>query len=109
MRKSCSPSQATTLTYFENFTRLQTNFGHPKLSGKCYVTPLDIIQCQISSTGEKGKEKHELSKLEFLEKFSANDFALSDLEDDTSRSLNKGGMADLLLLRTLLAIRQKCK
>ena len=47
------------------------------------------------------------SKLEFQEKFSANNFVLSDAEDNTSRPLNRGGIADLLLLRTLLAIHQK--
>ena len=44
---------------------------------------------------------------DFLEKFSGNNFALSDAEDNTYGSLNRGGIADLLLLRTLLAIRQK--
>ena len=40
---------------------------------------------------------------------SANNFALSDLEDNTSGPLNRGGTAELLLLRTLLAIRQKSR
>ena len=57
--------------------------------------------------GKTGKEIPELSRLEFLEKFSANNFALSDAEDNTSGPLNRGGIADLPLLRTLLAIRQK--
>ena len=57
--------------------------------------------------GKTGKEIPQSSRLEFLEKFSANSFALSDAEDNTSRSLNRGGIADLLLLRTLWAIRQK--
>ena len=47
------------------------------------------------------------SRFEFLEKFSANNSALSDAEDNTSRLLNRGGIADLLSLRTLLAIHQK--
>ena len=59
--------------------------------------------------GKTGKEIHESSKLEFLEKFRGNNFALSDAEDNTSRSLNRGGIADLPLLRTLLAIRQKSR
>ena len=59
--------------------------------------------------GKTGKEIPELSRLEFLEKFSANNFALSDVEDKTSRPLNRGGIADLPLLRTLLAIRQKSR
>ena len=47
------------------------------------------------------------SRLEFLEKFLANNFALLEAEDNTSGSLNWGGIADLPLLRTLLAICQK--
>ena len=49
------------------------------------------------------KEIPDSSRLEFLEKFSANNFALSDAEDNTSGLLNRGGI-DLLLLKTLLAI-----
>ena len=49
------------------------------------------------------------SRFEFLEKFIANNFALSDAEDNTSGPLNRGGMTDLPLLRTLLAIRQKSR
>ena len=42
-----------------------------------------------------------------MEKFLARNFALSDAEDNSSGPLNRGGIADLPLLRTLLAIRQK--
>ena len=49
----------------------------------------------------------ESSRLEFLGKFSANNFALSYAEDNTSGLLNRGGIRDLTLLRTLLAICQK--
>ena len=59
--------------------------------------------------GKTGKEIPESSRLEFTEKFSANNFALSDAEDNTSGPLNRGGIADLPLLRTLLAIRQKSR
>ena len=59
--------------------------------------------------GKTGKEIPESSRLEFLEKFSANNFALSDAEDNTSGPLNRGGIADLPLLRTLLAIHQKSR
>ena len=48
------------------------------------------------------KEIPESSRLEFLEKFSANNFALSDAEDNTSRPLSRGGIADLPLLRATL-------
>ena len=42
--------------------------------------------------GKTGKEIPELSRLEFLEKFLANNFALSDAEDNTSGTLNRGGI-----------------
>ena len=61
----------------------------------------------VLEEGKTGKEIPESSRLEFLEKFSANNFALSYAEDNTSGPLNRGGIADLPLLRTLLAICQK--
>ena len=48
--------------------------------------------------GKTGKEIPESSRLEFLEKFSANNFALSDAAYNNSRPLNRGGLADLPLL-----------
>ena len=57
--------------------------------------------------GKTGKEIPESSRLEFLEKVSANNFSLSDAEDNTTRLLNIGDIADFPLLRTLLAICQK--
>ena len=49
------------------------------------------------------------TRIEFLQKFSGNNFALSDAEDNTSGLLNRRGIADLPLLRTLLAICQKSR
>ena len=43
------------------------------------------MQSQISSRRETGKEIPESSRLEFLEKFSANNFVLSDAEENTSK------------------------
>ena len=54
-----------------------------------------------------GEEIPESSRFAFLEKFSANNIALSDTEDNTPGLLNRGGTADLTLLRTLLAIHKK--
>ena len=73
-----------------------------------FLTILGLL-CSFKLVLERkaGKEIPELSKLEFLEKFSANKFALSDAEDSTSGPLNRGGIVDLPLLRTLLAIHQK--
>ena len=58
--------------------------------------------------GEKtSKEIPRSSRLEFLEKFLANNFDLSNAEDNTSRPLNREGIADLPFLRALLAICQR--
>ena len=78
------------------------------------MTPLTIlgvtkILCSLKLVleGKTGKEIPESSRLEFLEKFSANNFALSDAEGNTSGSLNRASIANLSLLRTPLAICQK--
>ena len=76
-----------------------------------FLTILGVaeILCSFKSVleGKTGKEIPESSRLEFTEKFSANDFALSDAEDNTSEPLKRGVIGDLPLLRTLLAIHQK--
>ena len=55
----------------------------------------EILCCfKLVLEGKAGKEIPESSRLEFLEKFSANNFALSDAEDNTYGPLNRGGMAD---------------
>ena len=58
------------------------------------------MQFQISLEGKTGKEITEPSRLELLEKFLGNNFALSDAEDNTSGLLNTGGIVDLPLLKT---------
>ena len=66
------------------------------------------MQCHISSRGKAGKESsRESSILEFLEKFSENNFSLSNAEGNTFWSLDRGSIADLPLLKTLLAICQE--
>ena len=76
-----------------------------------FLTILGVMEilCSFTLVLERkiSKEMSELSRLNFLEKFSANNFALSDAEDNTSGPLNRGGIADLPFLRTLLTIRQK--
>ena len=57
--------------------------------------------------GKTSKEVPKSSRLEFLEKFLSNNFALSDAEEKTSGLLSRGSIADIPLLRTLLAICQK--
>ena len=76
-----------------------------------FLTNLGVtrILCSFRLTleGKVGKDIPEQSRLEFLEKLSANNIALSNVEPDTSVPLNKADIADLALLRTLLAICQK--
>ena len=67
-----------------------------------------ICSFRLVLKGQTGKEITELSTFKFFKKFLANNFALSDAEDNTSRPLNRG-IADLPLLRMLLAICRKCQ
>ena len=73
-----------------------------------FLTILGVMETLCSFRllleGKIDKEIRESSRLELLEKFLANNLALSDAEDNTSGPLNRGGIADLPLLRTLLAI-----
>ena len=66
-----------------------------------------LFNLKVVLEGKTAKEIPEPSRLKFLEKFSANNLALSDAEDNTSGLLNRRGIADLPLLRTILAICQK--
>ena len=78
-----------------------------------FLTILGVteILCSFRLVLERktGKEIPESSRLEFLEKILANNCALSDAEDNNSGQLNRGGIADLPLFRTLLAIHQKSR
>ena len=49
-----------------------------------------ICSFKLVLEGKAGKEIPEPSRLDFLEKFSANNFALPDAEDITSKLLNRG-------------------
>ena len=75
------------------------------------ILVLSEILCSFTLVleGETGKGIPESSRLDFVEKFVAENFALSDAERSTSGPLNKGGITNLSLLRTLLAIRQKSR
>ena len=54
-----------------------------------------LCSFRLVQEGKTDKEISESSRLELLQKFSANNFALSDAEDNTSGMLNRGGIADL--------------
>ena len=60
-----------------------------------------LFSLRLVAEGKTGKKIPESSRLQFQKKFLAETFPLSDAEDNTSRSLNRGGIADLPLLRTL--------
>ena len=64
-----------------------------------FLTILGVMEilCSFRLVLERktGKEIPESSRLEFLEKFLAKFFALSDAEDNTSCLLNRGGIVDL--------------
>ena len=65
------------------------------------------MQFQISSRRENRYRDTQIVKIRVLRlNFLANNFALSDAEDNTSGPLNRGGVADLHLFKTLLAIHQ---
>ena len=73
-----------------------------------FLTTLGVTEISCSFRlvlkEKTGKEIPESSRLEFLEKFSANNFALSDAKGNTSRPFKRADLADLPLLRTLLRI-----
>ena len=71
------------------------------------IVVTEICSFRLLLEGKPGKEIIESSTFEAVKKYSANNFALLDTEHNTLRSLNRGGIANLPLLRTLLAIRQK--
>ena len=64
-----------------------------------------LYSLRLVLEGKTGKGIPQSSRLESLEKFSGNNFALSDAEDNTSTLFNRGGI-DSPFLRTLLAIRR---
>ena len=76
-----------------------------------FLTILGIMETLCSFRlvleGKTVKEIPESSRLEFFEKLLANNFALSGTENNTSGSLNRRGLADLPLSKTLLAICQE--
>ena len=99
--------------FFRTTNRIQSGpdaFDESKFA-MTFLTFLGVMEilCSFRLVLEvkTGKEIPESSRFEFLEKFLANNFALSDAEDNTSGLLNRRGIADLLLLSTLSAICQK--
>ena len=87
--------------YFRTTTGIQSGsdaFDKSRLV-TTFLTILGVIEILFSFRlvleGKTGKEMHKSSRVEFLEKFLANSFALLDAEDNTSGLLNRGGIPDL--------------
>ena len=78
-----------------------------------YLTILGVTEmlCSFRYVLEEkaGKDIPKPSRLEFLESFLANNFVLSDAGNNATRTLNRGGVRDLPLLRTLLVICQNSR
>ena len=66
-----------------------------------------LCSFRLALEGKTGNKIPNLLRLEFLQKFLANSFALSETEGNTSAPLNRGGIVDLPLLRTQLEIHEK--
>ena len=121
MKRSASIYEFSGSQFFRTTTGIQSGsdpFNKPRFIMGCYrnimgcyriILGVVEILCSFRLVlgGKIGKEIPESSRLMFLEKFSGKHFALSDPEDNTFRPLNRGGIADSPLLRTLLTIPQK--
>ena len=101
--------------FFRSNTRIQSG-PHTFEKSKLVMTFLTnsgitevLCSFRLALEGKTGTETPESSRLEFSEKFLANNFALSVAEDNTSKPLNRGGIVDLPLWKTLLAICQKSR
>ena len=70
---------------------------------------MEICSFRLLLEEKTGKEMPESSRLQFVQSFLANNFALSGAEGNTSSPLIRRGIAELPLLRTLLAISQKSR
>ena len=96
--------------FFRTITRIQSRpvFDESRfiMTFSTILGVMEICSFKLVLETRTGKETPNSSRLE-LEKFLANNCALSDVEYNTSGLLNRWGIADLPLLRTLLAIHQK--
>ena len=78
-----------------------------------FLTILEVMEIlhsfRLALEEKTGKEIPESSRFEFLEKFLANNFALSDAEDNTSGPMNRGGIAKFLGSDGLFCLSSLCK
>ena len=95
---------------------LEYNQDQVPLKIKVFMTFLTIIgvteilcSFRLVLEGKTGKEIPESSRSEFLGKFYANNFVLSDAEENNLWLLNRGSLAELPFLRILLAIHENTR
>ena len=112
LKSSPSMHESSGSRFFRTTTGIRSGpdaFGE---SGS-FLTILGVTEwlwsLRLHLEGHAGKEITEPLTLEFFETFLANNFALPEAEDNSTGSLNRGSIADLPSLRTLLAIRQKSR
>ena len=110
LKSSASMCESSGSQYFRTPTGIPSGpnaFGESRLV-MTFLTILGVMKIlcnfRLVLEGKTGKEIPESSMSEFLEKLLANNFTLSDAEDNASGPLNKGVIADLPL-RALSAIR----
>ena len=103
MKSTASLHGSSGSQFFRTATRIQSGpdaFDEFIKLVMIFLTILGVteILCifRLILDGKTGKEIAEFSRPEFFVKFLVNNFALSDAEDNTSGSLNRGSMADLL-------------
>ena len=113
LKSSASMYESPVSQFFRTSTGIQSGpdaFDESRFA-ITFITILGITEILCSFRlvlqEKRGKDIPKWPRLEFLEKLLANNFALSDAEDNNSGPLNRGGIPDLLLLRPLLAICQK--
>ena len=112
LMSSASMCESSGSQFFRTITGVQPEPGAFEQSrfAATYLTMLGVteILCnfRLVLEGKTSKEITNSSRLEFLETILANNFALSDAEDNTSGPFNIGGIAGLPLLKTLLTICQ---
>ena len=113
LKSSASMYESSGSQFFRTTTGIQSGpdaFDESRFI-MTFLTILGVIEILCSFRlvleGKTGKDIPKSSRLEFLEKFLANNFALSEAESNNSVLLSRGGIADLPLLRTILAICQK--
>ena len=111
MKSSTSMHESSRSQFFRSSSGIQSG---PDAFHESSSTILEVIHLyswilcsfRLDLEGKIDNEIPVSSRLEFLEEFLAKNF-VNNNRSNTSGPLNRGGIADSPLLRTLLAIRQK--